>query len=172
MSEVRCFMRYNNQGQLFRTCNNKKAGSTKKTKPAVITPLITPNEFIAKLNSERTQTQKDKGFSYSYANLTPAQRTNYHRLDMANRRQAERKVMKGNKEALETYKLEMKEEREKAKLKKLKLKEEKAKTKEAKKKLKAELKNKQKSYSKLKKELDKQQDIEAKIKKDVVVSFD
>ena len=172
MSEVRCFMRYNNQGKLFRTCNDKKTGSTIKQKPAVMTPLITPIEFLAKLNSERTQAQKDKGFDYTYSTLTSSQRNNYHRLDMANRRKQEREVVKGNKGAFESYKLEQKAKREQSKLQKLKIKQEKAKTKEAKKKAQAELKKKTKSYSKLKKELDNQQNIEAKIKKNVIMDFD
>ena len=67
---VRCFMRYNNQGNPYRICSS--GGDTSKP-PAQLTQPIPVKEFLDKLGK-------------SYAELTEGQRREYHRIDMANRR--------------------------------------------------------------------------------------
>ena len=69
-NDVRCFIRYNNQGNPYRICS---AGGKSKEPPAQITPPIPVEEFLNKLGR-------------TYGELTEGQRREYHRIDMANRR--------------------------------------------------------------------------------------
>tara|TARA_Y100001937_G_scaffold36481_1_gene52286 strand:+ start:10800 stop:11795 length:996 start_codon:yes stop_codon:yes gene_type:complete len=85
-NNVRCFMRYNNQGNLYRVCDS---GGKKTKPPAQITPPISPEEFLNKIN---------KG----YSELTPNQTKEYHRLDMANRRFDERQQLAPIQDTLES----------------------------------------------------------------------
>lgn len=74
-NNVRCYMRYNNQGSIYRICND---GSTSSSKPkAQITAPISVDAFMNNLGK-------------TYGELTDGQAREYHRLDMANRRFAER----------------------------------------------------------------------------------
>lgn len=73
-NNVRCYMRYNNQGNIYRVCDS---GGKPKKPPAQITKPISVQEFLDKLGK-------------SYGELTDGQRNEYHRIDMANRRFAER----------------------------------------------------------------------------------
>ena len=74
-NNVRCFMRYNNQGNIYRVCDS---GGKNQDKPiAQITKPISVNEFLNKIGK-------------SYGELTDGQAREYHRLDMANRRFQER----------------------------------------------------------------------------------
>ena len=156
MSEVRCFMRYNNQGKPYRICNDKDSATKTNVKPAVFTPLISVDEFLKKRKK-------------TYAQLTPGQKRAYHRIDMANRRKEERKLMEMNKKELEKFKNEIRAERKKEREAKEKAKAEKQKEKEDKAKAKA-LKDK-KSFAKEKKK--KAQQITAKATKGKVkISFD
>ena len=50
MSGKRCYMRYGNQGQLYRVCAGPPPATSKP--PAIFTPLITPVAFVKKLASK------------------------------------------------------------------------------------------------------------------------
>lgn len=102
----RCFMRYGNQGQLYRVCSE---GGDKSKPPAVFTPLITPQQFILDLAKKN---KKIKG----YADLTSSQQQNYHRLDMANRREERAKNKDMNNKV---YSLYLEQKRADAKLDRL-----------------------------------------------------
>tara|TARA_R110002012_G_scaffold24851_1_gene82601 strand:+ start:10819 stop:11130 length:312 start_codon:yes stop_codon:yes gene_type:complete len=79
MSEGKCWWRYNNQGGRYKTCeiNQYKKGAGRKPKEVV---RITPEEFVEKLGVD-------------YSKMKKAQRNEYHRLDMAQRRKEEREVV-------------------------------------------------------------------------------
>jgi hypothetical protein len=77
-NNVRCFMRYNNQGNLYRICDDGIGKSTPK-KIAQITAPISPEKFMNDLGR-------------TYGELTEGQRREYHRLDMAGRRYEDRLV--------------------------------------------------------------------------------
>ena len=79
---VRCYMRYGNQGQLYRICAGPPPPTTKP--PAVFVPLISPVQFVEKL------AKKDKSIK-SYGDLSSSQKQNYHRLAQAQSR-AERRA--------------------------------------------------------------------------------
>lgn len=111
-SNVRCFMRYGNSGGMYRICvdaDGFKDGV--KTPPQKLAPLQTPEQFIKGLKG------KD-----SYGDLTKGQKTEYHRLDMANRRKAERELIAKGKEEVKRQKELDRAERKKARLQKAKAK--------------------------------------------------
>lgn len=79
MSEGKCWWRYNNQGGRYKTCeiNQYKKGKGKAPKEV---SRITPEEFIEKIGKD-------------YSDLSKAQKNEYHRLDMAERRKEERQAV-------------------------------------------------------------------------------
>jgi len=89
MSEGKCWWRYNNQGGRYKTCeiNQYKKGAGRKPKEV---PRLSPEEFVDKLGVD-------------YSDMKKAQRNEYHRLDMAERRSEERqevdKIVKQRKKA-------------------------------------------------------------------------
>mgnify|MGYP003149477470 CR=1 FL=1 len=111
---LRCFIRYNNQGRPYRICDEGNA-KTKAIKPkSQITPVITPQQFL-------------KDIDKTYIELTENQRNEYHRLDMANRRQEERLDDKQQKVFRDAVKQKRKVRRQQVALNKLKEREEKQK---------------------------------------------
>lgn len=88
-NDVRCFIRYNNQGNPYRICAKKSAGTDPKQPPAQITPPIPVNEFLDKLGK-------------TYGELTEGQRREYHRIDMANRRFNDRALEQPFRETIDS----------------------------------------------------------------------
>ena len=86
-NNVRCFMRYNNQGNPYRVCSS--GGDSKGKPPAQITKPIPVDEFLDKLGR-------------TYGELTAGQQREYHRLDMANRRFEEREERAPIQESLDS----------------------------------------------------------------------
>jgi len=84
-NDVRCYIRYNNQGNPYRICDD---GGKPDKPPAQITPPIPVEEFLNKLGR-------------TYGELTEGQRREYHRIDMANRRFEEREANAPAKDALD-----------------------------------------------------------------------
>jgi len=76
MAEGKCWWRYNNQGGRYKTCeiNQYKKGKGKAQKEVA---RITAEEFVEKIGVD-------------YSKMKKAQRNEYHRLDMAERRKEER----------------------------------------------------------------------------------
>ena len=86
-NDVRCFIRYNNQGNPYRICSS--GGDNIKDKPpAQITAPIPVEEFLNKLGR-------------TYGELTEGQTREYHRIDMANRRFEERERNAPARDALD-----------------------------------------------------------------------
>lgn len=99
----RCWWRYNNAGGRYMTCNYSQVGSkeSRKTAPKPI-PRLTPEEFIEKVGKE------------GYSDLTKAQKNEYHRLDMAERRAEVRKEMETIRKQLEFKKEQEKPSKKKS----------------------------------------------------------
>ena len=74
---VRCYMRYRNNGTVFRICSGPPPPTTKP--PAVFTPMISPEEFIRKLTKSNKRIK-------SYGDLSDNQKREYHRLAQGNSR--------------------------------------------------------------------------------------
>ena len=89
MSGKRCYMRYGNQGQLYRVCAGPPPATSKP--PAIFTPLITPVAFVKKLASKNKKIK-------SYDDLSSSQRQNYHRLAQAQSREKRRENIEMNNE--------------------------------------------------------------------------
>ena len=87
-NDVRCFIRYNNQGNPYRICSNQESSGGFKSPPAQITAPIPISEFLDKLGK-------------TYGELTDGQQREYHRLDMANRRFEEREKQAPARDALD-----------------------------------------------------------------------
>lgn len=79
MSSPKCWWRYNNNGGRYKTCeiNQYKKGKGKAPKEV---DRLTPEQFVKKLGVE-------------YSDMKKAQRNEYHRLDMAQRRKEERQAV-------------------------------------------------------------------------------
>jgi hypothetical protein len=94
MSEPRCYMRYGNAGQMYRTCNTNFGGKGPRKPPDKFTPLITQAEFV-----------EDVGRPYS--KMTSSQQQNYHRLAsaraMREKREEERKQASMNNKEYKDY---------------------------------------------------------------------
>lgn len=75
----KCWWRYTNQGQRYKTCeaNQYKKGQGKQQREA---QRLTPEEFVKKIGVD-------------YSDMKKAQKNEYHRLDMAQRRAEERKIV-------------------------------------------------------------------------------
>lgn len=80
---VRCYIRYNNAGNPYRICNDKKGKEPRKPK-SKITPPMDASEFAEKYGG--------------YSNLSKEQERTYHRLYMAAMREEERKLEDGGEE--------------------------------------------------------------------------
>lgn len=80
MSSPKCWWRYNNQGGRYKTCeiNQYKKGSGRK--PNTEVDRLTPEQFVKKIGVD-------------YSDMKKAQRNEYHRLDMAQRRKEERQAI-------------------------------------------------------------------------------
>lgn len=94
MSDIRCYMRYGNAGQLYRVCNTDKKFTPKDKKVAILTPLITQEEFVDKVGRP-------------YSKMSSSQQQNYHRLAsaraMRDKREEEKKQSTYNKEEYKDY---------------------------------------------------------------------
>ena len=104
---VRCYIRYNNQGVKYTTCNKgeKKGGGFSKP-PSQITPKITAEEFAEKHGG--------------YAKLGKVKTKEYHRLYMANQRAEEYKQRKAGEELVKIQQLALKQEKARIKAERIK----------------------------------------------------
>ena len=121
---VRCYIRYNNQGNPYRICDDGKVPPPKKP-PSKITPLIDPSEFADKYGG--------------YANLSKEQTKTYHRLYMAKQRAEERDLQQGGEDFQDLIKAEKQKKKEIRKLEKLQKEQEVLERKENRKKYNADL---------------------------------
>lgn len=105
---LRCYIRYNNMGNPYRTCNDK-VGLEKPKKPSVITPSIPADEFAEKFGG--------------YSNLSDEQTATYHRLFMREKREKEQALSTAD-DGVEAYRLmRLKEKQKKVEKKEKELKE-------------------------------------------------
>ena len=88
-NNVRCFIRYNNQGNPYRVCSGNEPSSGFSKPPDQITPPIPVEEFLDKLGK-------------TYGELTEGQRREYHRIDMANRRFNDRALQEPIRDTLDS----------------------------------------------------------------------
>tara|TARA_R100000951_G_scaffold116460_1_gene128388 strand:+ start:5069 stop:6091 length:1023 start_codon:yes stop_codon:yes gene_type:complete len=86
---VRCYIRYNNEGNPYRICSDNQPREGFKKPPDQITKPISVDEFLNKV-------------SKTYGELTAGQRREYHRLDMANRRWDDRMEQQPAQESLDS----------------------------------------------------------------------
>jgi len=101
---VRCYIRYNNQGNPYRICSDGAVPKPKKPK-SIITPIMDAGKFA-----------ENNG---GYANLSKEQERTYHRLYMAKQRQNEKGIEDGGKAFKEIIQAENQMKKEEARLKKL-----------------------------------------------------
>ena len=113
---VRCYIRYNNMGIPYRTCNDAEGRKPRKPK-SQITPQLTPEEFADQHGG--------------YSNLSEGQTRTYHRLYMREKRLEEQKAMKGGEKYIKQFREEKKRQRKKDAKLKLKIRQEKKKAKKA-----------------------------------------
>ena len=88
-NNVRCFIRYNNQGNPYRICSGNEPTKGFPKPPDQITPPIPVEEFLDKLGK-------------TYGELTEGQRREYHRIDMANRRFNDRALQQPIRDTLDS----------------------------------------------------------------------
>lgn len=124
---VRCYIRYNNQGNPYRICDGGEPKDGFPKPPSQITAPITPQAFMEHLDK-------------TYIELTDGQRGEYHRLDMANRRLEERMDDKVAEQYAKVIKNQRKVRKAQARLNKLEGKEDDLQDKKKEQDFKAELK--------------------------------
>jgi hypothetical protein len=94
MTEPRCFMRYGNAGNLYRTCNANFGGKEPPKEKAKFVPLISQSDFV-------------KEVGRPYTKMSSSQKEAYHRLAsaraMRDRREEERKQASMNKKEYKEY---------------------------------------------------------------------
>ena len=94
MSEPRCYMRYGNAGQMYRTCNSNFGSTGPRKPPDKFTPLITQAEFVEEIGRP-------------YSKMSSSQQENYHRLAsaraMRDKREEERKQLTMNNKEYKEY---------------------------------------------------------------------
>jgi len=97
--EPKCWWRYNNNGGRYKTCNYSQVGSKKQKKPKVPKKAMSPEAFVSMVGAD-------------YSKMSKAEKNEYHRLDMAERRAEERiLVRKNTKELIKIKKREATAER-------------------------------------------------------------
>jgi hypothetical protein len=113
-NEPKCWWRYNNNGGRYMTCNFNQTQPSGKPPPKP-EPRMTTEEFVSKIGKD-------------YGAMSKAQKNEYHRLDMAERRAEERELYKKNTEEVKKIKKEyydeQREVREKVRSERLKRKKE------------------------------------------------
>jgi hypothetical protein len=101
MGDKVCFTRYRNNGSPYTICQSEadiqREKDRKNARPPP-TPLISPEEFVR--NLKPSGYDEDKKGKWGYSKLTQAQKTEYHRLDMANRREEKREFLNKNRDEL------------------------------------------------------------------------
>tara|TARA_R110000824_G_scaffold164016_2_gene340016 strand:+ start:1689 stop:2195 length:507 start_codon:yes stop_codon:yes gene_type:complete len=108
--DPKCWWRYNSNGGRYMTCEkNQKKASNKP--PPKVEPKLSPDEFIAKVGKE------------GYSDLSKAEKNEYHRLDMRERRANLRELVSQNTEEVKkiTRKHYAKEAKERKKAREEKL---------------------------------------------------
>ena len=80
MSDTKCWWRYNNMGGRYKTCEINQYKGRGVGRPVREVPRLTPEEFVEKIGVD-------------YSDMKKAQRNEYHRLDMAERRREEREII-------------------------------------------------------------------------------
>tara|TARA_R110000772_G_scaffold37527_3_gene89082 strand:+ start:345 stop:782 length:438 start_codon:yes stop_codon:yes gene_type:complete len=116
--EPKCWWRYNNQGGKYMTCNYTQEGANYKRNPRPTPrPRITPEQFVEQEGTD-------------YSDMSKAQKNEYHRLDMAQRRNAQRAERDEIVDAIVKNKKSKKAEKQKEKQKNTERKEKKKKKKE------------------------------------------
>ena len=121
---VRCFIRYNNAGNPYRICDDKKGKKPQKPK-SVITEAIDTSEFADKFGG--------------YANLSDEQTATYHRLWMRKNRKEQAQIEEGGEQAVKIFQAEKQKAKEEKRLKKLEKEAEKLEKKQNREKFKAEV---------------------------------
>ena len=85
--EPKCWWRYNNNGGRYKTCNYSQVGSKKQKKPKVPKKAMSPEAFVSMVGED-------------YSKMSKAEKNEYHRLDMAERRAEERILVRKNTKEL------------------------------------------------------------------------
>jgi hypothetical protein len=76
----KCWWRYNNMGGRYKTCEANQYQKGNRSAPPREVRRLSPEQFVDKTGVD-------------YSDMTKAQKNEYHRLDMAQRRKEERQVI-------------------------------------------------------------------------------
>lgn len=76
----KCWWRYNNMGGRYKTCEANQYKKGARREPPREVRRLTPDQFVDRIGID-------------YTNMSKAQKNEYHRLDMAQRRKEERQAI-------------------------------------------------------------------------------